>query len=94
MLVAEAGELGLGELGDVGAVVENAAAVGSVEGADNLQQGGLSGARGTHNRHHLALVDGEVDVAQHMQRSVRLVDVLDFYQEVYCFAMRKRWLST
>ena len=51
-------------------VVEHAAAVGAVERADDLEQGGLAGSAGSHNRHNLALPDGYAHISQHLQVAI------------------------
>ena len=38
-----------------------------VEPAEHVQQGALPHARRAHDRDHLALLDGEVQIAQHVQ---------------------------
>ena len=67
VLVAEARQRLLTEGRDVGAVDDDGAAVGAVQRADDLQQGGLAGAAGAHDAHHLALCDVQVNAFQDFQ---------------------------
>ena len=52
-----------------------------VEAAEDVHQRGLAGARGAHQRHHLAAVDRERDAAQHRDvdfaQVIGLVDVFE-----------------
>ena len=48
-----------------------------VEGADNLQQGGLASTTGTHDTHDLSSVDMEVNAFQHLQRAKALGNILN-----------------
>ena len=57
------------------------AAVDGVEAAEHVQQRALAHARRAHDRDHLALLDGQVEIAQHVQplvgRRVELVEAAD-----------------
>ena len=75
VLVAETCQLPLLQSEDIGIPIMQGAGVGAVEGAENLQQGGLAGTRGTDNGDHLALLDADTHVFQHMEVAVALVDI-------------------
>ena len=64
--VAEVGEFFVAECRDVGVVDDHRTAVGLVERADNLQEGGLAGSRGAYDTDHLALADVERDALEHL----------------------------
>ena len=61
---AHSGALGVGEFGEVCAVDEDRAGGGVGEAAEDVEEGGLSGAGGADNGDELAGSDGEVDVAK------------------------------
>ena len=77
--ISEVGELVAFEFQHIHAVVNDAAAIGRVESAENLQQSGFAGAAGTHDGHHLLLADYGAHIAQHLQRAVAFIDVFYFY---------------
>ena len=81
--VAEVGELLLRERGGVDAVDTYRTAVGTVEGADNLQQGGLAGAAGADDADDLAAVDVEVNAFQYLQGAEALGDALGCYHHIF-----------
>ncbi len=64
LLVANAGELVVVELGDVVAVEPVVALRGRVEAADEVHQRGFAGAGGAHDGDVLVVADAEVDAAQ------------------------------
>lgn len=68
--VAELRELPVLESEDVGAVIYYLSAVGTVEGAGNLEQGGLSGTAWADNGHNLRLADLKRDVRHYLQGAV------------------------
>ena len=61
---AHFGALGVGEFGEVGAVDEDRAGGGVGEAAEDVEEGGFSGAGGADDGDELAGGDGEVDVAE------------------------------
>ena len=67
MTIAEGRELLLLVDRHVDAIEEHAAAIGAVEGADDLQQGGLARSAGTYNAYYFALTDGEVNAFEHFE---------------------------
>jgi hypothetical protein len=81
LLVADVGELVVVEVGHAHAVQQILAAGGLVEAADDVHQRGLAAARGPHDRHHLALADGERDAAEgmdlHVAHGVGFNEILD-----------------
>ena len=77
--VPEAGHLAVGQVVHPFAVVAYLAAVGLVEGTDNLQQRGLAGAARPYDSDNFALLDGGVDSLQHLERAVALVYVFNLY---------------
>lgn len=79
LLVAEAAQRVAFKAGNVVAIDAYRAAVGAVEGANDLQQGGLAGTARTYNAHHLALVDVQVYAFEHLQLSEALGYVLYVY---------------
>ena len=66
MEVAEVSQFLLRQPAHVNIVNHDAARVGLVERADDLQQRRLTGTGGADNAHHLAFVDVEVDTFQHL----------------------------
>jgi hypothetical protein len=62
------GQLAVGEVIVAAAVDRDGAGIGAVERAEDVEQGALARARGPHDRHHLALGDGEADAAQDLHR--------------------------
>src|SRR3569623_1048107 len=64
LLAAYARPLGLGQVGDVGPVQFVASAVGAVEQADDVQQGGFARARGAHDGYVFARCDVEADAIE------------------------------
>jgi hypothetical protein len=52
--------------------------VGSLQGAEDLQQRGLSCAARTYDAHHFALRDKQVNALEHFQRAVLLADACGF----------------
>ena len=77
--VAEVAERPLRQGGSVDAIDTYRTAVGAVEGADDLQQGGLAGTAGANDAHHLAFVDVQVDALQHLKRAEALGDTFCVY---------------
>ena len=67
MAVAEVGKFLLRKGGGVDAVNTDRSAVGSVEGADDLQQCGFSGAAGSDNADDFAFGDMQIDAFQYFQ---------------------------
>ena len=54
-----------------------------LEPIDAADQGGLAGSRGTANDDTLAGVDGQVDVLEHVELTVPLVDADQFDRDVF-----------
>ena len=88
VLVAEIAQFACRERPGIDAVDDHRPAVGLVERTDNLEQGGLSGPRRSHDRDHLALVDMQVDAFQHLQWPKRFGNVLDVYHCWMFFALK------
>jgi len=65
--VAEIGKFPARHLGGVNAVNADRTCIGLVQGADDLQQRGLSCAAGAYNTYYLSFVDVEVDAFQYFQ---------------------------
>src|SRR6266404_6445467 len=63
-------EVRCAEIGDVSSVKPDFTAGGAVEAADEIDQGALAGARGTHHGDPLAGRDGERDVVERINQSV------------------------
>lgn len=82
--VAEVAQLSLRETAHVGAVDGYGAAVGAVEGSDDLEQGGLAGTAGTDDAHHLTFIYMQVDALEHLQRAEALGYSFDVYHCFYC----------
>src|SRR5216683_8355498 len=61
---AHFGAFGVGEFGEVGAVDQDRAGGGVGEAAEDVEEGGFSGARGADDGDELAGSDGEVDAAE------------------------------
>ena len=61
--VAEVAQLVGGEPPHIDSVYEDLSSVGLVERADNLQERGLSGSRGSHDAHNLSFLDMQVDAS-------------------------------
>ena len=68
-LFAQAGDVGPVCMGQIKAlaVKDQLACVGSLKKVQTPQQGGLAGAGGAENGHHIALFHGQVHPAQHLQ---------------------------
>ena len=64
--VAEVGQPFLRQRGDIGLVDDHRTAVGTVQCADDLQQGGLASSTGAYDADHLAFVDVQVDAFQYL----------------------------
>jgi hypothetical protein len=62
--VAEVGQRGGAELGDVPSAEAQLAGGGQIEGAEDVQERGLADARGAHDGDHLPRLEGEGDAAQ------------------------------
>ena len=65
--VAEGDDLASASAVSVAAGDSDAALVGPIQPAEDVQQRALADARGADNRHHLAGVDRQVEVAKHRQ---------------------------
>ena len=65
LLVANGGELRLGEVREFFAVQLNAAASGGVERAEDVEQGAFAAAGRADDRKGIATTDGERDSVQH-----------------------------
>ena len=65
--VAKVGEGLAAEGGGVDGIDTYRTGVGLVEGADDLQEGGLAGSAGAYDAHYLATVDVEVDALEHLE---------------------------
>ncbi len=75
-LVAECRELTARELGDVAALAGDRTRCGQVEGAEQVEQGALAGARRADDADHLSRRDHEVDAAQHLHHRAFVEEVL------------------
>ena len=73
--VAEVGEGLLREGGGVDTIDTYGTDIGAVEGADDLEQGGLAGAGGSDDADNLATVDVQVDALEHLERAEALGNV-------------------
>jgi len=69
MPVAERDDVGVAHPGELGAVDGNAALIDAIEAAQHVQQRAFPHAGGTDNRHHLARVHGQIEIAKHGQRT-------------------------
>ena len=78
--VAVVGGAVLAEVADGGAVQDIFAAVIGVEDAEDVEQGRLPRARGTHDRDELAPFDVERDAFQHVQRGTGVIRLLYVFQ--------------
>ena len=67
VLVTEVTELALIERCDVDAVDDDGSRIRTVEGADDLQESGLTCSRRSDNADNLAFLNVEVDAFQHLQ---------------------------
>ncbi len=83
------------ELVDAAAADQDLARGGLVEAADQVQQRGLAGARGPHQRHEVALGDVEREPLQHRHLLLAaLVDLAHVAHLHHCLAHRSpRWPS-
>ena len=79
MAVAEVGEGFLTEGGRVDGIDTYTALVGAVEGAYDLQEGGLAGTRWADDADNLATVDVEVDAFEDLEGAEALGDSLGCY---------------
>ena len=70
LLIAEGSQLGVVEFADFGAVDDELAAVGLVQGADDVEQGGLACARISDDANDFLLVDVEVDAFEHLKAAI------------------------
>lgn len=77
--VAESGELAGRVAGDIFAVVEDFAAVGGVERAEDVEKGAFAGTAGAGDGDHFTVGDDEVDAAQDAEGAVAFDDIFDFY---------------
>jgi hypothetical protein len=77
-LGAEASEGGFVETGHVGAIDDGLAGAGSVEAAENVDEGGLAGAGGSHDGDPFAGIDGEGDSGESGDGAVFLAEIVDF----------------
>ena len=90
VLAAEGGHLALAHGGHVPPGEQHLAAGGRIESGEDVEQGGLAGAGLAHDGDELALVHGEIDVAQRLDavaaqaRGVDLFEVLDFENGHVC----------
>jgi len=67
MLVAEVGKFVGGQLVDIDVIDDDSAAVGLVECANDLQQGGFAGSGWSDDADDLAFVDVQVNTFEHLQ---------------------------
>ena len=72
--IAEFGKFAITKFQEVLPFEDNFSAIGTVEGSCDLQQSGLSGARGPDNRHYFARLEGKRDSIEHIYRS-----------EIFCY---------
>ena len=79
------------EVGDVGAAEADAARRRQADAGDHLQQRRLAGAVRAEQRDHLAVVDGEVDVEQHLQLAVGEVDACGTTASAACRPVAVIW---
>lgn len=68
--IAKSGKAVVAHLHNIFSVVTDSAGIGTVEGADDLQQCGFSGSTGSDNRHYLTIDDVEIYAAKDLQRVV------------------------
>ena len=76
--VAEMGQVGVGELGDVCGSIVDGAAGGGVESPQQVQQSGFPGARFARQGHAFARFDRELQVAE--DRQLRFAGAVDLGQ--------------
>ena len=69
--VAKRDQLGIGDARQVDVADAHFPAVGPIESAEHVQERALPDAGRAHDRHHLALLDGEIEIAQHVQPAAR-----------------------
>ena len=88
--VTVVGGLFLGQVPDQLAVQPVFTRVVIVQDAEDVEEGGLAGARRAHDGNELSPFDGEVDALEHVERLpviVSLVDVFQFDQHFACISM-------
>jgi hypothetical protein len=64
--IAELDQIRIGERTQIGVGYEDAARVGTIETAEQVQQRTLSHARRADNGHHLAMSHGQIQIAQYV----------------------------
>ena len=88
LLVADAGELAVGEVLDVRAVQKVGAPGGDVQAAQDVHEGGLAAAGLAHHGHELPVVDGQRDAVQRADLALQAlaVDLVDIpqFNEMLC----------
>ena len=76
-VAAEAGEIVIGEGGDGLAVDADLARGGAVQAADEIEEGGLAGARGSDDGDHLAARDFQMDGFERSDLAFPVVELGD-----------------
>ena len=88
LLVADAGELAVGEVLDVRAVQKVGAPGGDIQAAQDVHEGGLAAAGLAHHGHELPVVDGQRDAIQRADLALQAlaVDLVDIpqFNEMLC----------
>ena len=69
-LVAEGSQLGVIQFADLSAIDNELSAVGLIQCADDVEQGGLACAGSTNDAHNFAFGDMEVDAFEHFEAAV------------------------
>jgi len=77
--VAEVGQFATVERQHVGAVDKEAARIGLVERADDLEQRGFARAAGAYDTDNFAFLDVEVDALEHLEWAEGFPDSVEFY---------------
>ncbi len=93
MTVAKLAEFAARQLSRIHAIDHHGATVGPVQCADNLEEGGLPRPRRSHDTHHFALGNVQVDALEHLQRAEALRYSLDVYH-FFVFFFRMIFLPT
>src|ERR1039458_114153 len=83
LAVAQVGEIVLVHLADVHAVDQIATARGYVQAAEDVHQRGLAAARAAHDRHEIAGVDPQRDVAQRTHADLSQLEDLAAFVHLY-----------
>ncbi len=79
VLVAKSGDILVFQSCHVDAIDDDGATVGRVEGAHDLEEGGLTCSRRTDDADHLPLANVEVNAFKHLEGAEGLGDVVELY---------------